>query len=98
MKSPKTHLFICTSCTYSCNGRESDPADAAALRKNLKNRAREVFPKDEVRVSAVECLGECENGIAAVLYPDGEWFLNLRPESEDELFTKLSEHAARLKK
>lgn len=97
MKSLKTHLFVCTSCTYTCEGRESDPEAAATLRKNLKKRAREVFAKDEVRVSAVKCLGECESGIAAVLYPDGEWMLDLRPEDEDKLFTKLSEHATRLK-
>jgi (2Fe-2S) ferredoxin len=32
-----------------------------------------------VRVNAAGCLGQCEQGIAAVLYPKGEWFLNLMP-------------------
>lgn len=98
MPNLKTHLFVCTSCTYKKSfGRESDPEEAAELRKCLKKRAREAFPKDEVRVSAVKCLGECDDGIAAVIYPDGEWLLNLRPEDEDKIFHRLSEHATRLK-
>ncbi len=98
MKPLKAHLLVCTSCTYKCkNGKQSDPEDAVILRKNLKHRAKEAFPKDEVRVSAVKCLGECDNGIASVLYPKGEWSLDLRPEDEDEIFHKLSNYIARLK-
>lgn len=98
MSKLKAHLFVCTSCSYKCpDGTESDPAEAVALRKNLKNRAREQFSKNEVRVSASTCLGECDFGIASVLYPKGEWNLGLRPGDEDRMFTKLTEEAARLK-
>lgn len=94
----KAHLFVCTSCTYKKhNGSESDPDEAYKMRKNLKHRAREQFSKNEVRVSASQCLGACEHGIAAVLYPSGEWTLNLRPEDEDKLFHKLTEEATQLK-
>ncbi|MBC7712047.1 MAG: DUF1636 family protein [Rhizobacter sp.] len=94
----KAHLFICTECTYrKQSGKESDPEEAAKLRKNLKHRAKELFSKKEVRVSASKCLGECEHGIASVLYPKGEWNLNLRPEDEDKMFRKLTDEAARLK-
>ncbi|AUN98474.1 (2Fe-2S) ferredoxin domain-containing protein [Bacteriovorax stolpii] len=98
MSKLKAHLFVCTSCTYNRpDGTESSPEEAVAMRKNLKNRARECFSKSEVRVSASTCLGECESGIASVLYPKGEWNLRLRPEDEDALFAKLTEEAARLK-
>lgn len=97
MKPLKAHLLICTSCTYKCkNGSDSDPEVAANLRKNLKKRAKERFSKDEVRVSAVECLGECDNGIASVLYPKGEWTLDLRPEDEDKIFQNLTDYVTRL--
>lgn len=96
MKPLKAHLFVCTSCTYTCNGKESDPKLAGNLRKNLKNKAAERFSKEEVRVSAVECLGQCENGIAAVMYPSGEWLLDIRPEDEDKVFNKLSDYVTRL--
>lgn len=67
------------------------------MRKNLKNRARELFPKKEVRISASTCLGECERGIAAVIYPKGEWFFNLRPTDEDNLFQRLIDEISRVK-
>ncbi len=98
MSKLKAHLFVCTSCTYKRpDGTESSPEEAVALRKNLKNRAREHYSKNEVRVSASTCLGECDFGIASVLYPKGEWNLRLRAKDEDQMFEKLSEEAARLK-
>lgn len=98
MNQTKAHLFICTSCTYQRpDGTESSTEEAVALRKNLKNRARECFSKKEVRVTASGCLGECDFGIASVMYPSGEWNLRLRASDEEKMFAKLSEEAARLK-
>jgi predicted metal-binding protein len=95
-KKIKAHLFICTSCTYKCpDGSESSPEEAIKLRKNLKNRAKELFSKQEVRVSAVHCLGECDHGIASVLYPSGTWTLNLRSEDENKMFKKLTDEIDR---
>ena len=86
MNQIKKHLFICTSCTYSkADGEESSPEEAVTLRRNLKNKIRESELKDSVKVSSVTCLGECQSGIAGVLYPKGEWFLGLRPEDESKL-------------
>ena len=57
MTELKAHLFVCTSCTYILpNGLESSPEEAHKMRKNLKSRARELFSKKEVRVTAVTCL------------------------------------------
>lgn len=98
MSELKAHLFICTSCTYNRpDGTESSPEEAVALRKNLKTRARELFSKREVRVSGSTCLGECDHGIASVLYPKGEWNLALRLQDEEKMLSKLTEEAARLK-
>lgn len=92
MKPLKTHLFVCTSCTYTKeDSAESDPEEAVILRKNLKNRVRACLPKNEARVSASTCLGQCESGIAAVLYPEGHWKLGLRASDEDELFNMVME-------
>lgn len=98
MSELKAHLFVCTSCTYNRpDGTESSPDEAHRMRKNLKNRARELYSKKEVRVSASTCLGECDHGIAAVMYPKGEWHLRLKPSDEDKLFTSLTEEATQLK-
>lgn len=94
----KAHLFVCTSCSYrKHDGTDSDPEEAYLLRKNLKQRAKEHFSNKEVRVSSVKCLGECDRGIAAVLYPKGEWLLSLTPQDENEIFKKLSDEVGLLK-
>ncbi len=94
MKEIKKHLFVCTSCTYTTSsGDESSPEEAITLRRNLKNRIRESEFKDSIKVSAVSCLGECDFGIAAVMYPKGEWLLGMRAKDEELLMSKLTDPA-----
>lgn len=67
----KKHIFICTSCSH-----DDHPEDnfALELRKELKARCLEHFTKKEVRVNAAGCLGICQEGVHAVIYPDNKWF------------------------
>ncbi len=91
-KKLKAHLFVCTSCTYrKPDQTDSLPDEAAILRKNIKNKAIETHGRGVVRVSSVLCLGECEHGIATVLYPTGEWNLGVRPEDEEKLLSKIDD-------
>lgn len=86
----KTHLFICT------NGPDRDgkcgSKNAEDLRNKIKKRCGAAWGKD-MRVNASGCLGHCERGIAAVLYPQNKWFLDLknRPEDEEILFQATKE-------
>lgn len=77
-KKLTAHLFVCT------NRREKGSccADkgASELRDRVKMLAKERGFRN-VRVNAAGCLGHCEEGIVAVLYPEGQWFTNL---SKDE--------------
>ncbi len=82
------HLFICT------NEKQGKPCcaarDAAALRDSLKKISKDPARgwAGRVRVNNSGCLGHCEDGIAAVLYPQGQWFTNLK--SDDvELLTEV---------
>ncbi len=75
----KCHVFVCTSCTYQeSNGNESSPEIAKNIRSTVKTEAVKKYGRENVRVSAVNCLGTCEHGISAVMYPQSEWKLNLR--------------------
>ncbi len=88
MNSPKlhAHLFICTKCTFTKeNSEESLPEEAAALRSELKNKTRELYGKENVRVTAAGCLGTCDFGISTVMYPHNEWKLGIRPGDETNL-------------
>lgn len=74
----KVHLFICTNQRDKgacCAGRGS-----AQLRDAVKKRCKQVLGEKavDVRVNASGCLGHCEKGIVAVLYPEGKWFFDLK--------------------
>ncbi len=76
----KAHLFICT------NKKDGKPCcadkNAEALRKKVKDRAKEKWGI-QVRINASGCLDHCNEGIAAVLYPQGEWFTGLKDTEHD---------------
>lgn len=74
MDGYKTHLFICTNSPDKpgkCGSK-----DAEKLRKEVKDICKNEFGKS-VRVNSAGCLGYCERGIAAVIYPQGEWLFEL---------------------
>jgi (2Fe-2S) ferredoxin len=91
----EAHLFICT------NKKDGKPCcadkDSESFRKNLKDLAKQKWGR-KVRVNASGCLDQCEKGIAAVLYPKGEWFTELTNSSEDteRLLHAISEVVDRL--
>jgi (2Fe-2S) ferredoxin len=86
MTGYKNHLFVCTNSP----GKEGKCGSKGAenLRSSLKEKCRTEFGKD-VRVNASGCLGYCEKGIAAVIYPKGEWFLELKETDETQLLEAL---------
>ena len=79
----KTHLFVCTNSPEregKCGHKGSEE-----LRQAIKEKCRTAFGK-EVRVSSSGCLGFCERGIAAVVYPKTDWHLDLKKDAVDVLF------------
>lgn len=71
----KTHIFICTNIKESGKCCGLDPAS----KENLARLKREVKDADlggagGLRVSGSGCLGRCDEGPCAVVYPDGRWF------------------------
>lgn len=80
----KAHAIICTSCQFKANdGSESSLEVALNFRAELKAQAFERFGKPNCRVTAATCLGRCEEGIAAVVYPEGRWLVDLRPQDHE---------------
>jgi (2Fe-2S) ferredoxin len=84
MTGYKSHLFVCTNSPDKPGKCGSKGAEQ--LKKAMKEKCREAFGKD-VRVSSSGCMGFCEQGIAAVVYPKTDWHLNLQSDSVEELFT-----------
>lgn len=90
-KKLEAHLFICTHLRESgdCCGKKG----SAGLRDQLKASCKDPVRgwKGRVRINAAGCLGRCEEGITAVLYPEGRWFTELTTESAPELESALAE-------
>ncbi len=78
MKPFDAHLFVCThqrEVGESCGEKNS-----AELRDAVKKICQTKLADSglRVRVNSSGCLGACSEGIAAVLYPQGEWHLSLK--------------------
>ncbi len=68
----KTHVFVCTNGSDKpgkCGNKNSE-----ALRQELKQKCKGL---PDVRINSSGCLGFCEKGIAAVIYPQAKWFFEL---------------------
>lgn len=77
------HAFICTKCSSKRERKSSDKlSDAKSLRDATKKKAKKLFGKS-VRINKSGCLGKCDNGIAAVLYPTSKWLIELDREDSD---------------
>ncbi len=72
----KAHLFICTQTRADGESCGANLAGAQALRDQIKKLCKAKWPT-QVRVNSAGCLGQCEKGIAAVLYPSGKWYFHL---------------------
>lgn len=82
----KAHLFICTNSPDRPG--KCGNADSESLRKMVKEECKARYGK-EVRVSSSGCLGKCEQGIAAVIYPQNKWLLELKPDESPKILSEI---------
>ncbi len=79
----KHHIFFCTNQRGegepSCNKHGASDLCAYA-----KNKAKLAGLKD-VRVNKAGCLGRCDQGPVAVVYPEGTWYTFIDREDIDEI-------------
>lgn len=84
----KAHLFVCTNKPDTegrCGFRGGDK-----LRDKLKSMTKTQPWAKQVRVNAAGCLGHCEQGIAAVMYPQDQWFFQATEQDAENLFKDLA--------
>lgn len=79
-------MFICTNSPEKQGKCGSKGAEE--MRKRLKEICKKEFGKD-VRVNSSGCLGYCEQGIAAVIYPKGHWHYELTTDDEQLLLNDI---------
>ena len=82
-KDLKAHLFIC------CRNKENKACCAAknseAMAQSLKDWVKTQGLKDQIKVTKSLCLGHCETGITAVIYPQKQWFHHIQEKDLDEI-------------
>ena len=87
MTGYKKHLFICTN--GNDNPQKCAYKKSEELHKALKARCKDQTWSKEVRINKSGCLDKCEHGIAAVMYPEAKWLLNLNSDDVDTLFKEV---------
>ncbi len=92
MKKYDCHVFICSSCRYAPDPGQKEElnpeGESQNLRKTLKEKYKKNYPNKNVRISSSSCLGRCEEGITCLLYPQGQWLTDLRPQNIEEIVFK----------
>lgn len=83
------HMFMCVN--HRDNARSCAGSNSVALHEYLKKKAREagLDPLRTLRVNKSGCMGRCEHGPTAVIYPQGVWYHYETREDLDEI---LHEH------
>lgn len=80
MSEMKAHLFICVNDRGEGKKESCGRKGAQGLKDEVKKICAERgLPKGSYRINNSGCLGPCERGISAVLYPRGEWLLDTTP-------------------
>ncbi len=87
----KHHMFIC------CNERENDICcnrlGASQLLAQAKDTAKSLgLDKAGVRINKAGCLGRCDQGPVAVVYPEGVWYTFVDAADVNEIVTEHLQH------
>jgi predicted metal-binding protein len=82
-KNLKAHLFICTNT--KSDGSGCGPLNASHLVDELKPWIKENGLKEQLKVTRSGCLGHCQEGVAAVCYPQNQWFTKLASTDGNQL-------------
>jgi (2Fe-2S) ferredoxin len=77
------HIFFCTN--HRENGEQSCANYDA---QNMRDYAKQICKNkglNHVRVNQAGCLGRCEHGPVAVVYPEGVWYQLVDTSDIDEI-------------
>lgn len=88
---PKGHLFIC--CRQRKGKASCGAKNSLDMVDKIKTQIKKEGLKNQLKVSQSSCLGFCERGITACLYPQNQWFFDLNEESWPSLLELLKKSA-----
>lgn len=77
----KKHIFVCT-------GTKCAPETSGGIYHYIKHRLKELHLNqgaERIQRSQTQCLGVCEGGPLAVVYPEGVWYAHLTEEKAEKV-------------
>lgn len=86
MHKPKRHIFVCRRHRDPALGKPScDVNGSGAILDALKAEIEARNLWDTIQLTASQCLGHCDYGPIAVVYPEGVWYQHLTVEDVPKL-------------
>jgi (2Fe-2S) ferredoxin len=89
------HIFVCTNDRKGVRKSCAD-GDNVAVRSLLKAEVKKRGWIGKVRISQCGCLGLCQDGPNAILYPQKIWFSCVSEENADAILSKVESIMANL--
>lgn len=82
------HILVCTNQRAPGSARSScGHCGGDAIRVRLAELLKQHGFKGRMRVSKTGCLDACELGPVVVIYPQDLWYVGVKIEDVDEIFT-----------
>ncbi|OPY71083.1 MAG: NADP-reducing hydrogenase subunit HndC [Syntrophorhabdaceae bacterium PtaU1.Bin034] len=82
-------MDVCRAHILVCAGAACVSSGCRDIRDAIVIKVKEYGLQDEVRVIETGCVGSCDLGPLALVYPEGIFYQKLKPEDADEI---VSEH------
>ncbi len=86
----KTHVFVCTN--DKAGSKCCERVGGSKVRKELKNWVSE-HPewRKRIRINQSGCLDHCDQGVAVMIYPQNETYVNVSADDLENLKEKITE-------
>jgi (2Fe-2S) ferredoxin len=88
----KHHIFICQNTREASAARPScNPAGNSDLVQTFKATLKKYGLSSIVRANKCGCLDQCEHGPTVVIYPEGWWYGNVKPEDVEDIVKAMTD-------
>jgi NADH-quinone oxidoreductase subunit F len=78
MEGIRAHVLVCAGAACVSSG-------CREIRDAIVNKVQEYKLQDEVKIIETGCVGSCDLGPLALVYPEGVFYQKLKPEDADEI-------------
>ncbi len=86
MNKFEKHIFVCENIRDESHSKQScGRSGGIEIRNKFRSRIRELGLAHKIRANSAGCLGACNQGPVAVIYPEGRWYGNIKIDDVEEI-------------